>query len=264
MLAREPVTTALTLEPLTRADVALYLEQVTLAPPSPIVTERVFEKTQGHPLLLAELAPMLRATQASTTEVSTSALVGGQTMRAAIDHELALLPEATLHTLRCAAVFGSTFSLAPLAAALDVANAAALRDLDVAEAARVVTRGGSAGAYRFTYPLVRDVLYKQLPVSERARLHALVAGALEDYAGGAEQTSHRDAGEIARHWVEAAALGEVDRALDWSLRAAGLAQDCGDHAAASTYAERGLRALPFAKKPDAERRARLVAACKRP
>jgi DNA-binding winged helix-turn-helix (wHTH) protein/predicted ATPase len=256
-LSREPSATVHTLEPLTRSDVTLYLEGIVGVAPSPAVIERVCEKTQGHPLLLSEVVPVLRAVKGQWEDVSTSAMVGGQTMRAAIERELVALPEETLHTLQYAGVFGVTFALAPLSAALGVGSADTLARLDGAE--RVVARAGEEGTYQFTYPLIRDVLYKQLSAFERARIHALAARALEDYAGGTEGMSHQAAGEIARHWVEAAAMGEVDRALDWSLRAARSAEDVGDGAAASTYAERGLRALRFAPKPDPERRARLVA-----
>jgi DNA-binding winged helix-turn-helix (wHTH) protein len=263
-LARAQGATVITLEPLGQADVALYLEQLSGVPPSQEVLRQVCDKTHGHPMLVAELGHVLGALGAERVDLKTSELVGGPRMREAIAHELAAMPPGTVRTLTVAAVFGRTFALAPLAAALEATNADVLRDLDIAESSRAVLRSGAGGGgYRFTYPLVRDVLYKQLSVSERARLHGAAARALEHYMGS-DFARHQDAGEIARHWVQAAPIGDVDLAIAWSLRAAALADAAGDRAAATLYAERGLSALDFAQRPSLEDRAKLVAACRRP
>jgi predicted ATPase len=151
-------------------------------------------------------------------------------------------------------VFGQTFPVAPLAAALDESNEVVLRELDAADLARIVARAGAA-TYRFTYPLVRDVLYKRLLASERARRHGSVAAALEKHLGDARD--HQRVAEIADHLIEAAAAGDVDAAVDCSLRAAELAKEAGDSAAAARYAQRGLEAFRFAQTPDETRRSKL-------
>lgn len=132
---------------------------------------------------------------------------------------------------------------------------APVETLDAAEAARVIARAGAA-SYRFTYPLVRDVLYKRLTTSARAKLHGSVAGALATQLGDSEEDSR--VAEIADHLVEAAAVGDVDAAVDCSFRAADLAKKAGDHAAAASYARRGLEAFRYAQRPDGARRARLT------
>jgi DNA-binding winged helix-turn-helix (wHTH) protein len=259
-LARDQSTRILALEPFARAEVASYLDQILETPPAPHVIDRVFDKSHGNPLLVRELARAFAAREALRRGVSTSALIGGDAMRAAIVHHLASLPPAVVDVLTTAAVFGRSFPLAPLAAALGAGNESVLRELDQAEASRLVRRV-APDTYEFNYPLVRDSLYARLSRSERARIHAAVAQALESHTGG-DCTPER-ASEIARHFVEAAPLGEVERATAWSLRAVGLAEAAGDRAAAIRCAELGLEALRFAQRPDAEGRRALLAACGR-
>lgn len=177
-------------------------------------------------------------------------------MRDAITSMLAALPESVDAVLTVAAVFGQAFPVAALAAARGESNESVLLALDAAESARVIARAGAA-SYRFTYPLVRDVLYKRLPASPRAKLHGAVANALSTQLGGA--TDHARVAEIADHLVEAAAVGDLDAAIDCSLRAAELAKSAGDRVAAAAYARRGLDAFRFAQRPDETRRARLAA-----
>jgi len=255
-LAQEPATKVLRLEPFGRDEVAAFVKQATGRAVSDAIATQAFEKTKGNPLLLSQLVNVLgREERLDQTQLATSALVGGDDMRDAITSMLAALPEAVGSVLTVAAIFGQAFPIAALAAARDESNESVLLALDAAEAARVIARAGAA-SYRFTYPLVRDVLYKRLTASVRAKLHASVAGALATQLGGSEE--HARVAEIADHLVEAAAVGDVDAAVDCSLRAADLAMKAGDHASAASYARRGLEAFRYAQRPDEARRARLA------
>jgi predicted ATPase len=257
-LSQEPSTSVLRLESLTRDEVAQVVEQANGQSLSAALVDKVFEKTKGNPLLVTQLVHVLK-TPAPDERVgpggmATSVLVGGDGIRDTITGMLAALSEPANRVLDVAAVFGTTFPLAPLAAAIDQSNEHVLGALDAADVARVVTRSGSA-SYRFTYPLVRDVIYKRLLSSERARLHGRVASALEKHLG--EAPDHRRVAEIADHLVEAAAAGDVNAAVDCSLRAAELANLAGDAEAAARYAVRGLEAFRYAQAPDNARRAQL-------
>lgn len=254
-LAQEPSTSLVRVEPLGREDVAAFVAHATGRAVSASIVDQIFAKTRGNPLLLSQLVDVLgKEERLDAGKMATSALVGGDSMRDAITSMLSELPEAANRVLTVAAVFGHAFPIAALAGALDETNEAILRELDAAATARVVARSGTA-SYRFTYPLVRDVLYKRLLASERARLHANVATALGKQLGAS--SDHHRVAEIADHLVEAAVVGDVDAAVDCSLRAADLATSAGDHAAAAKYARRGLEALGFAQSPDEARRARL-------
>ncbi len=254
-LAQEPSTSVLRLEALTRDEVAALVVQANGRALSDALVDKVFEKTQGNPLLVTQLVHVLKAEErVGSGGMATSVLVGGDGIRDTITGMLAALPESANRVLDVAAVFGTTFPLAPLAAALDRTNDSVLGELDAADVARIVTRAGPA-SYRFTYPLVRDVIYKRLLSSERARLHGRAASALENHLG--DSPDHKSVAEIADHLVEAAVVGDVNAAVDCSIRAAELAHAAGDHEAASRYARRGLEAFRFAQTPDNARRARL-------
>jgi DNA-binding winged helix-turn-helix (wHTH) protein len=254
----EPSTTVVRLEPFDRYETALYLEaRLRMALPAPIV-QKIHDKTGGNALLLSQVASM-RATPewANATDVKTRDLVDIDTLREAVGHNLRGLSPDVERVLSVAAVFGLAFSVGALSSASGASSAAVIAALDEAAATRIVMALGN-GNYRFAYPLVRDVLHNRLPALERAALHAKVALALEERLGS-HASDHERVSEVAAHWVEAAGGGDVDRAVDWSLRAASLAEAAGDVDAAAVYAERGLAALGFATKPDADKRARLEA-----
>lgn len=255
-LSREPLARLVTLEPLGREEVAAFVELRAGHRPEPAVLDKLVDKTKGNPLFLSQIVHVLRTEERLKVSAPTTTLVGGDGMREAITHHLATLSDPVVHALTIAAVFGRTFAVAPLAAALEQTNESLLVALDAAEGARIVARDG-AGAYRFVYPLIRDVLYKKLTTSERAELHGRAAAALEHRLEA--RPAHQHVGEIARHRVEAAAAGEVEPAIDWSLRAARAAVEAGDAAAAAAYAQRGLEALGFAQRPDEKRRRELLA-----
>ncbi|MGA7122818.1 MAG: hypothetical protein WBY94_22145, partial [Polyangiaceae bacterium] len=259
-LAREPSVVAVPLEPLTHDQVAEYLVPILGQPPSEPILAKVFDKTKGNPLLVSELVHVLRAKDwLSTGQVATSALVRNDGVRSAILFYLASLSEEATRALAAASVCGLSFELAPLATVLGATNASVLSQLDVLEAARIVARSRS-GSYSFTYPLVRDTLYARISASEKARLHAAVAGTLEAQAGACDRER---AAQIAHHLVMAAPIGDVARAVAWSVRAAELAEAAGDDAGAVQCAERALGILAFAQTPTLEDRARLLAICGR-
>lgn len=254
-LSQEPSTATVRLAPLGRDEVGMFMKQAIGQNVSESMTAKALEKTGGNPHLLSELVHVLgTGARPDVSMMATSVLVGSEGMRDAITSMLAELPDSASRVLALAAVFGQSFRIAALAAALDMTNDVLLRELDAADVARVVARVDAA-SYRFMYPLVRDVIYKRLLGSERAALHRSAAIALERHLG--DDPDHAGVAEIAHHLVEAAAAGDVDAAVDCSLRAAELARDAGDDAAAERYARRGLDAFRLAQSPDETKRARL-------
>jgi DNA-binding winged helix-turn-helix (wHTH) protein len=256
VLSRDPGVVVFRLEPFTRDDVGTFLEATSGVAPSAELLARIHHKTAGNARLLMQLAQRPSADWLREPDVRTGSLVDVTPLHEAIAYQLGSLSSDVAAVVTMAAVLGPSFTVAPLSAALGLANAETLRALDVAAAARVLTRN-SAGHYRFAYPLVRDVLHARLPAVERARLHGLAARALEAHLGDSDD--HLRVAEIASHFVEAAAAGDVEAAVDWSLRAATLAAAAGDDAAARATASRGLEAIELAAQPDAAKRARLRA-----
>ena len=113
-------------------------------------------------------------------------------------------------------------------------------------------RPGPPGRYAFHHPIVRDLLYRRLPASERARAHRRVGEALEELTGGADRLD-----ELADHFALA---GEP-----YADRAVGYAQRSGEQAAADhRYEEaahrhrQALALLERAGGADPERRVQLL------
>jgi predicted ATPase len=104
--------------------------------------------------------------------------------------------------------------------------------------------------YAFTHALVRDVLYKALPPSERIAMHRKVADALAVYYGAAVD---EHLAEIASHLVRAAPGGDAERAVATATRAAERALASGSAKAAASLYEQALEALSFAAPADTAR-----------
>ena len=256
VLSRDPGVLMLRLAPLSSAEVAAFLEVESGAAPPASLVARIHHKTGGNPRLLVQLARRPKADWLRDANVRTGSLADGAALREAVAYQLSALPDEVRVVVTMAAVFGSSFIVAPLAAALGLENAATLSALDAASAVHVVARTG-VGKYRFAHPLVRDVLHERLSAVERARLHGDAARALEAHLGDA--VDHVRVAELAGHFVEAAATGDVDAAVDWCLRAAELADAAGDDVTAHAVAVRGLAVMDLGPRPDLARRARLRA-----
>lgn len=254
-LQRDPDAAVVRIEPFTVEEVSTFLQEATGATPAPEAVAQIHHKTRGHARLLTQLVQRPSQAWLQAAELTTEALVDAAPLREGVAHPLRSLAPEVRAALTMAAVLGPSFAVAPLAAALGTSNIDTLRALDVASAAGFLNR--TAGGYQFVYPVVRDVLHEGLAASERARLHGLAARATEAHLGDGED--HRRVAQVAVHWVEAAVLGDVEAAVDWSLRAATLASVAGDASAARSAAIRGLVAIELSPAPDAAKRARLRA-----
>lgn len=150
------------------------------------------ERAAGNPLFLIELARVQ--------------LVGARlpvTVQAAIAARLDELSQDDRLLMQHVSVAGESFG---------VHDATVLADRDAAEVVSALLRATqmgfvaqTGGSYRFHHALVRDVVYGQLPVTERMRLHARYA---------ADGVDPGDVVAQAHHWWEA--LKPPDAAWVWS------------------------------------------------
>src|SRR5204863_5147866 len=122
---------------------------------------------------------------------ATSAMLAVDTMREAIALHLRELTEPCRETLSTAAVVGSTFGLATLAAVCAKPAAHLLEHLDEALAARVVERD-NASTFTFRHGLVRDVFYKELPIARRVALHEATGAALRATGRAEDAALHEE------------------------------------------------------------------------
>ncbi len=147
------------------------------------------ERAEGNPLFIVELA---RSRSAAAGELPI-------TLQGAIAARLDELASSDRDLLQRASVVGETF---------DVRDAALLADRDPVEVAGVMGRLTHMryvrllhGQYRFDHPLVRDVAYGRLTVSDRMRLHAQYAR---------EGVDPEDVEALAHHWWEALRPPDAD------------------------------------------------------
>ena len=120
---------------------------------------------------------------------------------------------------------------------------------------RLVEASRRPGRYSFSHALVRETLLAEVPASRRVPLHLEIGEALEQvYAGDLD----RHLGELAHHFIEAAPLGEVDRAVDYATRAAARARERLAYEDAAALTEKALDALELAPEPDRSRRLELL------
>jgi hypothetical protein len=180
------------------------------------------QRTGGNPLFAIELVRLARSRGSGLGEDGVPASV-----RATITDRLALLRPGTRSVLRTAAVLGVEFRLDQLAAAV---GAPLVDALDDAVAARLLRPTGPT-RYTFSHGLVRDAVYAELGVGERARQHERVADALSTLAGGGGAV---EPAALAHHYAQAAPAGR--------------AADAVRHAVAAAHAARAALGYPDAAR----------------
>ncbi len=217
-LARIAGAQTVALPPLSDSEASVLLAELLGADPSvgqiceviagraagnPFFAEEMTRDLAERGVLIGERGGYARGTDAA--EVSVPATVQA-TIAARIDR----LTPAAKRTLAGAAVVGSRF------------NPDLLADLDVDPAvgelinAELIDEVGAPaqGEYAFRHPLVRAVAYESQLKSDRARLHAKLAAAIE---AREPESADQNAALIAEH-LEAA--GDLRTAYGWHMRAA--------------------------------------------
>ena len=187
---------------------------------------------RGNPFLLTELLASLAGRLPTVPPEEVAALRPEAVSRSVLVRLAALTAEA-VHLARAAAVLGdaATIGDAALVAGLDRASALALAE-ELADAAICVA--DRSGALAFGHPIVRAVVYDEVPAVLRERMHAAAAAALRDRGApaaeirrhllsgtpGAAVTSGWAVGVLRGHAAEAAAhgrAGDAERSLRRAL-----------------------------------------------
>ena len=225
-----------TLEPLTREELADQLEDILGAPPQPELLERLWTRSGGNPLYSEELLAAGLDGRGAAPD----------TLRDALMLRVEALPEPAQEILRLVAV-GQRVDH-PLLAETSGLEERALRDALRETIDSHILVADADGRYRFRHALLREVVEDDLLPGERAALHLTLARALErrvDEHAGAVLTA-----AAAHHF---AAAGEQPEALAWSVRAATAAERVYAHGEAHALLERALEL--WDRVPDAEARA---------
>jgi DNA-binding NarL/FixJ family response regulator len=203
-------------EPLDAVATAALLDR-TLGHAAPTLSRAVFDRTDGVPLYVTELAAALAVSGRLQPGPSGLELLDGaevplpDNVRDAVLLRATGLSENARSAAMAAAIVGQVFDpeLVRAVAELDAWPEELLR--------RGIIREEPGGRMAFRHALVRDAFYGDIPWTTRIRLHRAVAQRLA--------TDRATPGVVAEHW----ALGkETDRARQALLAAA--ENSCGVHA----------------------------------
>jgi DNA-binding SARP family transcriptional activator len=193
-----------------REEVARLVDAAGTSGASDELVTAIHERTDGHPFFVAELVRLL------ASEDRLDAIPQG--VRAVVAQRLGLLSQDCRRMLAVASVVGRDFASDVLSRAGDV-DPERLADLlgEALGAKAVASVPGAPGQFRFAHALVREVLYDDLSINQRMRLHRGVAEALEAIRG---PELERHLAELAHHYFHAAPGDSAARAVDYAARAA--------------------------------------------
>ncbi len=197
----------------------------------------IHQLTGGNPFLVCELWRALLETETVTTAGGglrvrgpIAELAAPESVREVVSQRLARLGEETNDLLGLAATAGPEFALDSIRRACELAEPQLLAALEEAVASGMVEELSARPlAYGFTHELVRRALYDRLPGTRRAELHLRVGEALEASGSG----SDREAADLAHHFGAAAPFGDLERAVEYNVRAARAAAGALDFDAAA-------------------------------
>jgi DNA-binding CsgD family transcriptional regulator len=220
---------------LERNEVAELLELLLGRHPSNAVADLVFKRSEGIPYFVEEL----------TTSAARGCVDMPDTLRDALDVRVQALSDVAQHILRVAAVAGNRVDHELLEAAAGQSEAELDQGLrEAIDAAVLIT---DETGYAFRHALLREAVHDDLLPGQHARMHARFAAILEERPE-LITARHPDnlASEIAHHW---SAAHEVNKAFDWSIRAATSGQAA--HHETLQFYERALELWDQVDHPEA-------------
>ena len=231
----------LPLRGLNSREVASFIALSSGDVPSDALAVRISGVTGGNPFFVGEIVRELAARGRLTSVEDSVALPLPEEVRAVIRWRVDdLSPEATI-LLQIAAVIGREFDLRVISAATTLTPDRRIDALTETErAGAIVERHDAPGTYVFAHDLLRETVYGDIPAAHRMELHRIVGGVLEDLFRD-EPVPHL--AEIAHHLVLAAPLGEAERAIEFSIRAADRSRDVLAYEDAAELYEQALRLL---------------------
>jgi class 3 adenylate cyclase len=256
-LAREGLSHRVLLRGLTQRDVARFIEITAGVSPPDSLVEAVYKETEGNPFFVNEIVRLLvadgRLEQPET--VTSWSVTIPQGVREVVGRRLDHLSEDCNRVLTIGSVIGREFPLSVLEKVSEVKGDRLLEALEEAVGARVITEvPRAADQYSFSHALIRETLYEELSTTRRVRLHRRIGEVLEglDAEGNLPQ--------LAYHFAEAAQGGDVDKAIDYAVRAAERAVALLAYEDAVGHYERALQTLELKEPRDESQRCELLLA----
>ena len=193
------------------------------------LAELIHDETDGNPFFVSEVlyhlgeSGAVYQTSDGRWHVRPGELSIPEGVREVVGRRVARLSEAGASVLSTAAVIGSQFGLAVLGAVSELPVEKVESGIEEALAAGLVRAVPDRKlVYRFSHALVRSTLYDEISTLRLVRLHRQVGEAIE-VVHAARLEDH--VVELAHHYSEAAAMGQVDKAVEYCRRAARRALD---------------------------------------
>ena len=199
-LAREPTGITLSLGGLGAGEVAQLAAALGAGVLPPRAAERLVRHTGGSPLLATALLEEFGASLLATPDALE--LHAPRSFSSVVLGRLAGCSERGRELAAAGSVLGLRWRLERAADLACVDHPLAAADEAAAAGLIVVESGGGPPLCRFTHPLVRAALYRELPPERRAALH------------GAAAVLAEDARDALRHRVEAAIGADPDLAYE--------------------------------------------------
>ncbi|MBI4219959.1 MAG: AAA family ATPase, partial [Chloroflexi bacterium] len=215
---------------ITQEDVASYIRLSAGIEPPETLSSSVHAQTEGNPLFVTEAVRLLlQEGELSEERISSQrdwSIRIPDGIRDVMGRRLERLSVQCRQALDAASIFGRRFEADEIAGVLRTAGgdsgpaielASLLDVLDEAVAAYLVELVAPAGQYQFTHPLIREVLYTELPTGRRARLHSIVAEALETTRGLIMSLNR--VMELANHYALAQPVGSREKLIKYTILA---------------------------------------------
>ncbi|MFW5717989.1 MAG: helix-turn-helix transcriptional regulator [Spirochaetota bacterium] len=198
---------------LCRDEVAALISGVTHEGPDSELVEAVFDRTEGNPLFVVEVA---RDIAHRKENPSTSQLAVPTGIVDTVERRLFGVSEQCRIHLRRAAALGRTVEVGLLSSLFGYERARELCDEAVA-AGLLRVEPDQPGLYRFSHEVVRQAILSRLPLEEQERMHLRAADALAVLEA---VDSHARSKTILRHLLAAGAQAPPDRLLIQALQSA--------------------------------------------
>jgi DNA-binding SARP family transcriptional activator len=239
-VSRREVTHRIALGGLSEPEVNRYIELSGGTNASARLSVALHAETEGNPLFVGEIVRLLAAE--GRLEEPGPRIAVPDTVREVIGRRFGRLSSECRRVLTLASVLGREFGLVALERVADYTGIDKLLEvLDEAIEARVLGEvPGAIGRLRFAHALIRDTLYREVPATQRVRLHRRVAEVLEElYATDLEP----HLAELAHHYLAAVPAVELDIAVDYARRAGDRAGTLLAYEEAARLYELALQAL---------------------
>lgn len=202
------------------------------------------DQTGGNPFFLRELWRDLEA-RGGLGALRSRSFTAPESVRDTLQSRLDRLAEPHRQVLELAAVIGEEFELTTLIAAGEWTPQTTLAATDEAVAFGLLEQSTQTqDEFRFVHALAQQTVLDLMSSSRRVQEHARVARALE--AGSGEKPVRR----LAHHYASARVLGHTDKALQYLLEAARLAESSLAHEEAARWFEQGAALTDEAAQRD--------------